>query len=375
MTAYYNEFNPYAAAWLRELIAAGAIPQGDVDERSIEEVRPADLAGYTQCHFFAGIAGWPLALRLAGVPDNQRIWTGSPPCQGFSVAGHQLGFSDKRHLAPQFLALIRQCKPPVIFGEQVSAAIATGWWDFVQAHLEEENYACGMAVLPASGIGSPHKRERLFFGADRMALTDHDDDQRAVAGSHGETRSATGCNWPNVIKPWKPCRTSHFDGRRMAYADCQRLQREWPNGDEEGRKGQNVRPSGLRDRTGSAGGLGDTDCAGGETRHAVTSGGEADHGQPAQSGTHHRACANHGYWADADWIGCKDGKFRPIEPGTSPLAHGLSRSVGLVQPELQRLANRNRNGRLKGYGNAINVRLAAQFVTSYFEAISDGSVL
>lgn len=195
MSAYYNEFNPFAAEWLRTLIAAGAIPEGDVDERSVEEVRPEDLAGYTQCHFFAGIGGWPLALRLAGIADSQRVWTGSPPCQGFSVAGKQLGFSDERHLAPQFLALIRECAPPIIFGEQVSAAIATGWWDFVQAHLEEQNYACGMAVLPSSGIGAPHKRERLFFGADRLALANHDDDKRAPSeamAKRAAQRAATG---------------------------------------------------------------------------------------------------------------------------------------------------------------------------------------
>ena len=47
---YYNEHDPFAAAWLRQLIAAGALPAGDVDERSIEDVTPADLAGYRHCH-------------------------------------------------------------------------------------------------------------------------------------------------------------------------------------------------------------------------------------------------------------------------------------------------------------------------------------
>jgi DNA (cytosine-5)-methyltransferase 1 len=80
MTAYYNELDPFAAAWLRNLIAAGLIPQGEVDERSIEDVTPNDLAGFRQCHFFAGIGGWPLALRLAGWPDERPVWTGSCPC-------------------------------------------------------------------------------------------------------------------------------------------------------------------------------------------------------------------------------------------------------------------------------------------------------
>src|SRR5512147_3187208 len=101
MAAYYNEFDPFAAAWLRELIKAGHIADGDVDERSIVDVQPADLVGFTQCHFFAGIGGWSLALRLAGWPDDRPVWTGSCPCQPFSQAarGRQHRRTDEsRHL-------------------------------------------------------------------------------------------------------------------------------------------------------------------------------------------------------------------------------------------------------------------------------------
>ena len=55
--AYYNEIDPFAAQWLRNLIAGGHIAPGEVDERSIEDVTPDDLRGFTQCHFFAGIGG------------------------------------------------------------------------------------------------------------------------------------------------------------------------------------------------------------------------------------------------------------------------------------------------------------------------------
>jgi site-specific DNA-cytosine methylase len=162
---YYNEFDPHAAAWLRELISERLIPRGLVDDRSITEVKAEDLEGFTQCHFFAGIGGWPLALQLAGISHRTQLWTGSPPCQPFSVAGKQLGQLDERHLAPTFMRLVDQCRPPVLFGEQVAAAIGKHWLDDLFTELERQGYACGAAVLPAASVGAPHKRDRLFFGA------------------------------------------------------------------------------------------------------------------------------------------------------------------------------------------------------------------
>lgn len=163
---YYNEFNKHAAQWLRNLIAAGHIPPGDVDERSIEDVAAIDLAGYTQCHFFAGIGGWPLALRLAGWPEDRSVWTGSCPCQPFSVAGKGEGFSDARHLWPIFGALIGQRKPSVVLGEQVSGAAGRTWFAQVRADLEGMGYASAAADLCAAGVGADHIRQRLYWVAD-----------------------------------------------------------------------------------------------------------------------------------------------------------------------------------------------------------------
>ena len=118
MPAYYNEIDLYAAQWLRNLISAGHIAPGDVDERSIEEVAADDLTGYDQCHFFAGIGGWAYALRLAGWPDDRSVWTGSCPCQPLSCAGQQQGPADARHLWPAFFRLIAECGPPVVAGEE-----------------------------------------------------------------------------------------------------------------------------------------------------------------------------------------------------------------------------------------------------------------
>lgn len=166
MTNYYNEIDAHAAQWIRNLIAAGQLPAGDVDERSIEDVRPNDLRGYTQCHFFAGIGGWVHALDLAGWPRDRPVWTGSCPCQPFSSAGKGAGFADERDLWPAWQHLIAQCRPPIIFGEQVEGAIKHGWLDRVESDLEGLGYACGAAVLQASGADAWHKRDRLWFVAD-----------------------------------------------------------------------------------------------------------------------------------------------------------------------------------------------------------------
>ena len=141
MSAYYNEIDPFAAQWLRNLIARGLIAPGDVDERSIVDVQPEDLRGYGQCHFFAGIAGWSLALRYAGIPYDVPIWTGSCPCQPLSVAGKRQGHADERHLWPSFFRLIAECRPATVFGEQVASRDGREWFAAVRADLEDVGYA------------------------------------------------------------------------------------------------------------------------------------------------------------------------------------------------------------------------------------------
>src|SRR5580692_2159225 len=143
MKVYYNEIDPFAANWLRELMKAGAIPNGDVDERSIEDVRPADLVGYNQCHFFAGIGVWAYVLQQSKWPEDREVWTGSCPCQPFSAAGKRGGTADERHLWPAFYHLIRECAPRNIFGEQVSSKDGLAWFSTVSADLEAAGYAVG----------------------------------------------------------------------------------------------------------------------------------------------------------------------------------------------------------------------------------------
>lgn len=158
---YFNEWGKYPAQWLRNLY-----PESIVDERSINDVKPNDIKQYRRCHFFAGIGGWEYALELAGWPKERSVWTGSCPCQPFSTAGRQSGFSDERHLWPVFGALIKQLRPPTVFGEQVAGKLGLEWLDGVRNDLENENYSFATACLPAGAVGAPHRRYRLFWVAN-----------------------------------------------------------------------------------------------------------------------------------------------------------------------------------------------------------------
>ena len=206
MGVYYNEHDPKAAAWLRELIKEGLIADGEVDTRSITDVQPSDLRGLTQCHFFAGIGGWSYALRLAGWDDARPVWTGSCPCQPFSSAGSQQGAADPRHLWPSWFRLIQECRPPVIFGEQVAAAVRHGWLDLVFGDLEGCDYACGAVIAGAHSVGAPHIRQRLWFVADANSKERRSRHAQPHTRTDGRdnTRGSGEAEWSDLI--WLPCR-------------------------------------------------------------------------------------------------------------------------------------------------------------------------
>ena len=164
-TAFYNDNESYAAQWTRNLIAAGEIAAGVVDERSIRDLKPADVASYRQCHFFSGIGVWSRALRDAGWPDDAQVWSGSCPCQPLSQAGRRRGFADERHLWPEWYRLIAACRPAVVVGEQVSSKDGLAWLDLVFADLEGADYAVRALDIPTASVGGPHARQRLYFVA------------------------------------------------------------------------------------------------------------------------------------------------------------------------------------------------------------------
>jgi DNA (cytosine-5)-methyltransferase 1 len=402
---YYNEFDPKAAAWLRELIAQGLIPAGIVDTRSIIEIQPHELKDFTQCHFFAGIAGWSLALQLAGWPPTRPVWTGSCPCQPFSTAGKQLAQSDERHLWPVFFNLIRECRPDVVFGEQVAAAIGKGWLDGVSADLEGAGYACGASVIGAHSVGSPHIRQRLYWVADSNGLRSLDGQHPKDGwGPEAVTKRGGDCGLvlPNrdgreqgssatsTSRHRRPSQSDGGDGwRRVSFAadclggdgdepgdECSICGLDYSNGcqcpgpTQDGIEyaerdgilyGRRLADTeGRETHTAPAGRLHAESCGSSRMGHAFESRleghtGNGDHGnQPGRLGTDALgpvATASRDSWSRFDLIPCADGKARRIEPGLAPLAHGVPARVV----------------RLRGYGNAIVPQVAAEFVSAYLD--------
>lgn len=347
--AYYNEIDSYAAQWLRNLIAGGHIAPGEVDERSIEDVTPDDLRGFTQCHFFAGIGVWSHSLRLAGWPDDKPVWTGSCPCQPFSAAGKGNGFGDERHLWPSFQWLIDECKPEHIFGEQVASGNADVWFDLVQADMEGMGYTFGHTPFPAAGVGSPNIRERSYW----------------VANSYMQYEPTAG-DAPGIAESIRSSPTFGVDNSKLL-------------GWNEGGRGDNPEHDRKQpDAAGEVFGMADSD--GIEQRSVAIDGACVEHvsrGWQQGTTTFTGLCGDmrplevNGFWRDADWIFCRDGKWRPVEPGTFPLVDGAATRLGRVEPGVARVASSNRVGRLRGYGNAINAHAAAAFIRAYLE-VSDG---
>jgi DNA (cytosine-5)-methyltransferase 1 len=360
LTAYYNENDAFSAAWLRLLIEGGHIAQGDVDERSIVDVQPDDLKGYDQCHFFAGIGIWSYALRCAGWPDDRRVWTGSCPCQPFSAAGQRKGFDDARHLWPHWFRLIRECRPESIFGEQVDKALL--WLDLVSGDMEGEGYAVGAAVLGAHSVGAPHIRQRLYFVAksEHMRLdAGGTGDGRAEEIARSESRQITvGCSGTGVGL------ADANGGRCEQRNPCERGISESGAGSELGDSAQ--RGFGMRGSApGSSGRLAFTKPSGvaqGDTKRERLEGHSGDGCDGNESrwlgedaaGPVTEASILGGFWRDAEWLWCRDGKYRPVEPGTFPLVTRYP----------------NRVGTLRGYGNALCAPQAQAFIEAAMEALS-----
>lgn len=356
----------------------GLIPEGDIDQRSIRDVTPGDLRGYTQCHFFAGLGGWSLALQLAQWPSDREVWTGSCPCQPFSVAGKQAGFNDERHLWPAFERLIAQCRPPVVFGEQVAGA--SKWLNLVRGDLEALDYAVGCLPIEAASAGADHFRDRYFFVADgaqqqqhgrrdagAQRRPEHSDDGYGKLAHHHSKQSGEGLQ-----------RSGQFGG---ASRYSRSNDRSLPNNNQRLQEPQRLTGDVGSQRAPAAGsGICVVEHSHDAERRAETGGrnvhewdargrneSDDDDGKSSQAGfvehgwgegwTEHEfrrrgftaAVANIG---DRQYLECPDGKWRRLPP---PRVRWLGAGI------------QSRVAKLRAIGNAIDPRPAAAFIKAYLE--------
>ena len=403
MTSFYNDNAPFAVEWLRNLIRDGVIDDGVVDSRSVTEVSAADILGFRQCHFFGGIAGWAEAFRIAGLSGIKGVWSASMPCQPISGAGKRGGEKDKRHLWPEFYPLVSECRPSIMFGEQSGSKDGREWIDGVSLDLEELGYVVGSSDLCAAGIGAPHIRQRIYWGAVRLADT-----------------GSSECDWWNqsVWQHWRALYASDgSDHGRLANSEHDAGCSKHVN--EQGRRAPSATDS--TECSGSDDGMGDTTCdnerrdqlrragpsfgiaiggSGSGMVDAISQGleGYAGNGyrgsepgriEPGETGP----TSTSDPWGDWYPVFCRDGKTRRVGRAVQPLAHGVPRNLGSLQSALEGMgldakrakamrkwagsrlakAGRNRVGRLQCFGNAIVPPLAAQFIQlflkSFFESI------
>ena len=204
------------------------------------------------------------------------------------------------------------------------SGLALSWLDLVQTNMEGADYAFAAFDLCAAGVGAPHIRQRLGFVADADS---------AIA----QLAARTGTR-PGEEKSRRALGQFERRGYSGGLADAGCLFGELDRLD----LGKPAR--------GGDGSMGHADCGGSSPRYAPAT--SDRHGRSAlATGSGDAAGPPHVDWRDADWLLCRDGKWRPVEPGTFPLAHGVPGRVG----------------RLRAYGNAIVPALWAELIGAYLD--------
>jgi len=118
------------------------------------------------------------------------ILTAGYPCQPFSNAGLRKGLNDERHIWPSIKEIISQLRPNIVILENVRGHLTIGFKEVLQ-DLTEIGYDAQWAIVRASDVGAPHRRERLFV----LAQPSNTNSQRSIirgqdqAGNQRESQS------------------------------------------------------------------------------------------------------------------------------------------------------------------------------------------
>jgi DNA (cytosine-5)-methyltransferase 1 len=259
------------------------------------------------------------------------IISGGFPCQPYSSAGKRLGKDDERHLWPEMLRIIREAAPAYVVGENVRGL--TNWnggvvFEEVCADLEAAGYEVWTGILPAAGVGAPHRRDRVWFVAHSNGGADV-----RTPGRHAGT--GTGEGIPERDKVRIPDQSG--DVRDAADTDCRGLEGTV----EVGRYGVNV------ERQSEFGHAADTD---GEVFQRGDGEGEA--GRSANQSERTQSFGKSGCW-----------EIFPTQPPVCGGNDGISRELDGIT------FSKWRNESIKAYGNAIVPQVAYQI----FQAIQNAN--
>jgi DNA-cytosine methyltransferase len=297
---------------------------------------------------------WPDVPKFADVRtcdeklEKPDVLSAGIPCQPFSNAGKRRGKEDPRHLWPEVLRVVHELgRPRFLFLENVSGFINKAL-DSVLDNLETAGYTATPVVLGAHSLGAPHIRQRLWWVARSVGHAKHDGPpgQRKLGGTEEKGRLLE-CEGPGN----SPGKLADADSKRMQpYNGGTGVERggkedtQDRHASEQSRGRCSSRKLRLADRE-------RPQERGGEGAVEVASppGSVADGDGRRLEGTEAGGC---GFWSDAKWLLCGDGKYRPTKSGIFPLAHGVPQRVG----------------RLRAYGNAIVPKVGSEFIRSYMES-------
>jgi DNA (cytosine-5)-methyltransferase 1 len=321
-----------------------------------------------------------------GIPFPDII-TGGFPCQPFSVAGKQKGTSDDRHLWPEMFRIIKAFKPRYVIGENVRGIINIQdgvVFETVCTDLESEGYEVQPFIIPAAGVGAPHRRERVWIIAVRSNVvnTVGNDEGREISRGDEETRRIQEEHRTEHSTTRKSSRTSEVRNGDNGYENMENPRRtlrsrgELGAADEDETRKENANQL-ERSSSASKSNVADTESiesnvGGLEQRQRERSGQREVGGASGSDATHtERERLQGGYKRDK-------GEGRQILPseqnnrgeirsearrfsGVSGQKEG-SQNWWLVEPNVGRVAHgvSGRVHRLKGLGNSIVPQIAEE---------------
>ena len=188
------------------------------------------------------------------------VITGGFPCQPFSVAGRQKGSGDNRYLWPEMFRVIKEFKPRWIIAENVRGIINIQdgvVFENVCTDLESQGYETQTFIIPAAGVGAPHRRDRVWIVANsrrtiRGQQSSRNKESTGSGASQETKRSADSDSFARSSEREKIMANTHIErlegqlrsklqGTREGFTNSsKRTQRQWDIEPDVGRVADGV---------------------------------------------------------------------------------------------------------------------------------------